>query len=152
MDIFEEDIDIDKKFIDYWRDILHDYVTRNNLKVKKVYEDFIDFLKEIDSQKISYNTFRLWVNGYAIAPSKKENLRYLAEFLDDKYMLENHELIFDEAVKLRTVNRNMGRKLSYIIKEIIQNTGFIDFDLLSFEEKNIYDLIKNSVYQVISVS
>ena len=152
MDIFEEDIDIDKKFIDYWRDILYDYVTRNNLKVKKVYEDFIDFLKDTDSQKISYNTFRLWVNGYAIAPSKKENLMYLAEFLDDKYMLENHELIFDEAVKLRTVNRNMGRKLSYIIKEIIQNTGLIDFDLLSFEERNIYDLIKNSVYQVISVS
>ena len=152
MDIFEEDIDIDKKFIDYWRDILHDHVTRNNLKVKKVYDDFIDFLKETDSQKISYNTFRLWVNGYAIAPSKKENLMYLAEFLNDKYMLENHELIFDEAVKLRTINRNMGRKLSYIIKEIIQNTGLIDFGLLSFEEKNIYDLIKNSVYQVISVN
>ena len=152
MDIFEENIDIDKKFIDYWRDILHDHVTRNNLKVKKVYEDFIDFLKETDSQKISYNTFRLWVNGYAIAPSKKENLRYLAEFLNDKYMLENHELIFDEAVKLRTINRNMGRKLSYIIKEIIQNTGLIDFDLLSFEERNVYDLIKNSVYQVISVN
>ena len=67
-------------------------------------------------------------------------------------MLENHELIFDEAVKLRSVNRNMGRKLSFIIKEIIQNTGLIDFDILSFEEKNIYDLIKNSVYQVISVN
>lgn len=120
------------------------------MKVRKVYDEYVSFLEnESNLDSISYNTFRLWANGFAIAPSNKEYLKSLGAFFEDEYLLEHYEEMDFEPNRLRTINRNMGRRLSKLIKNVIFNTNFIDYDILSFEERNIYNLIKNSIYQVI---
>ena len=43
----------------------------------------------------------------------------------------------------------MGKRLSFLIKEIIHNADSIDYVNLSFQERRIYDRIKNSIYQVV---
>lgn len=73
----------------------------------------------------------------------------LGKFLEDDEIIQNYKDMSAEAENLRNLNRTMGRKLSHIIKSIIQNSGMIDYNRLSMEERYIYDMIKNSVYQVV---
>ena len=150
-EIFDEDLDLNRNFIDYWRDLLFDYKNVHNLSFKKFHELYVSYFDERVSQcgPVSYQTFRLWVNGYTICPSNPYDLKVLSELFDDDYLASHYQEMIVEGNKLRNINRNMGRKLSGIIKNIIQNSAFIDYNMLSFEERNIYNQIKDSIYQVL---
>lgn len=150
-EIFDENIDLNRFFIDYWRDLLFDYKKIQKLSIVDLHKKYEEFFNENQSEygPVTYQTFRLWVNGYTICPSNPYDLKVLAELFDDEYLNDNYEEMYNEGVKLRNFNRTMGRKLSSIIKNIIQNSSFIDYNMLSFEERNIFEQIKNGVYQVI---
>lgn len=150
-EIFEEDLNLNRNFIDYWRDLLFDYKTVHNLSIRKLHDEYVSYFDESQSEygPVTYQTFRLWINGYTICPSNPYDLKVLSALFDDNYLASHYEDMIIEGNKLRNINRNMGRKLSGIIKNIIQNSAFIDYNMLSFEERNIYNQIKDSIYQVL---
>lgn len=158
MSIFDQEEFIDRELVNYWRDLLIDYKNSNNLSIKEVYKIYEDFTEKdktkhgVGSGPIGYQAFRQWIRGYIIAPSNVDDLKRLALMFDDVFLLKHSEEILKEAEKLRNLNRFMGRKLNFIIRTIIENSGEIDYNNLSFEEQDIFNIIKHSVYQVVSVN
>ena len=153
MNIFDQEEFIDRELVDHWKDSLVDYKNYNDLSIKEVYESYKDFaekdkLNDGGSGPIGYQAFRHWIRGYTIAPSNAEDLRRLALMMNDEFLLKHCEETLKEAEKLRNLNRVMGKKLNFIIKNIILNRGEIDYNNLSFEEQDLYNIIKDSLYQV----
>ena len=149
LDIFDEDEYIDRDFVDYWKDILSSYIESHDLNLREFYDVYKSYCDEKELHAMGYQTVRNWARGYIIAPKDPEDLKKLAIILNDTYILENYEDMHIEARKLRGLNMRMGRKLSSLIKDVILNTDSIDYGRLSFEERIIYNKIKNSIYQVV---
>ncbi len=149
LDIFDEDEYIDRDFVDYWKDILSNYIESHDLNLREFYDIYENYCIENDLHAMGYQTVRNWARGYIIAPKDPEDLKKLAIVLNDSYILENYEAMHIEARKLRGLNMRMGRKLSSLIKDVILNSDSIDFARLSYEERIIYKQIKDSIYQVV---
>ena len=148
-DIFNENESIDRDFVDYWKDQLSSFIESNKLSLKKFYDIYKEYNEENNLKPIGYQTVRNWARGYIISPNNPEELRKIANILNDEYLLENYLEMNEEAVNLRVLNMRMGRKLSSLIKNVIVNSDSIDYGRLSFEERIIYNKISNSIYQVI---
>lgn len=149
IEVFNEVDDIDRDLLNYWKDLLADYIYDNDLSVRAFHDIYKDYCIKTNQKDKTYNTILLWAKGYVIAPNNPEDLKILAEIFSDDYLLENYKFVYDEASKLRSFNIIMGRRLSFLIREIIHNADSIDYVHLSFQERRIYDRIKNSVYQVV---
>lgn len=149
IEVFNEVDDIDRGLLNYWKDLLADYIYDNDLSYRAFHNIYKDYCIKTNQNYKSYNAIRLWARGFVIAPDNPEDLKILAEIFSDDYLLENYKYVYEEANKLRSFNITMGRRLSFLIKEIIHNADSIDYVHLSFQERRIYDRIKNSVYQVV---
>ena len=149
IEVFDEVDDIDRDLLNYWRDLLADHIYDNKLSYRAFHNIYKDYCIKTNQNYKSYNSIRLWARGFVIAPDNPEDLKILAEIFSDDYLLENYKYVYEEANKLRNFNITMGRRLSFLIKEIIHNADSIDYVHLSFQERRIYDKIKNSVYLVV---
>ena len=148
-DIFNENESIDRDFVDYWKDQLSSFIESNKLSLKNFYDIYKEYNEDNDLKPIGYQTVRNWARGYVISPNNPEELKKIANILNDNYLLENYLAMNEEAVYLRALNMRMGRKLSSLIKNVIVNSDSIDYGRLSFEERIIYNKINNSIYQVV---
>ena len=149
LDAFNEDDFIDRELINYWKDILVDFIEKDNLSIKQFYNLYSNYCNKTGRKCRTYGTILNWVRGYTIAPSNQEDIKILAEMFEDDYLLENYQYVEDEASKLRNFNILMGRRLSSLIKSIIRNADSIDYSLLSLEERRIYDRVGSYIYEVI---
>ena len=149
LDAFNEDDFIDRELINYWKDILVDFIEKDNLSIKQFYNLYSNYCNKTGRKCRTYGTILNWVRGYTIAPSNQEDIKILAEMFKDNYLLENYQYVENEASKLRNFNILMGRRLSSLIKSIIKNADSIDYSLLSLEERRIYDRVGSYIYEVI---
>lgn len=149
LDLFDEDEYIDRDFTDYWKELLSRYIEDNELSLKNFYEIYKNYCTSNSENAMSYQTVRNWVRGYVIAPNNPNELKRLGIILNDEYLKDNYHAMHNEAKKLRGLNIRMGRKLSSLIKEVILNSTDINYSSLSYEERIIYNKIKNSIYQVL---
>ena len=149
LDLFDEDEYIDRDFIDYWKDLLSKYIEDKDLSLKGFYEIYKNYCINNSEKPMGYQTVRNWARGYVISPNNPKELKHLGFILGDDYLKENYNAMHNEARKLRGLNIRMGRKLSSLIKEVILNSEDINYSSLSYEERIIYNKIKNSIYQVV---
>ncbi|WP_304103409.1 hypothetical protein [Methanobrevibacter ruminantium] len=149
LEIFNEDEYMDRDFVDYWKDQLSSYIESNGLTIRSFYDLYRQYCDEHNVKGVGLQSIRYWTIGYVISPKNPDDLRKIGEIINDSYLLENYEAMNEEAVNLRSLNMRMGRKLSSLIKNVIINSDSIDYGRLSFEERIIYNKIKNSIYQVV---
>ena len=97
-------------------------------------------------------TIRNWLKGKNISPRDyKNDLVYLSRVMDDDFLLNNIEIMGEEFRKIKSMHIAMGRNLKSIMKSIIVDDFSLNYDSLSLEEQTMHNIIKNSVYKVISV-
>lgn len=143
IDIFGFDEDINRDLAYSWKDKILSYVKKNSLTTT-------DFHKQYKAKggKRGSQTVYTWLYGNAIAPIKANDIKVLGEAIGDDFLINHYNLINVEAKKIRSLNMTMGRKLRSIVKGIIVEKELIDFQSLSFEERIMYQRIKDSIYMV----
>ena len=102
--------------------------------------------------QMGIQTIRNWLKGKNISPRDyKNDLMYLSRVMDDEFLLNNIDVMGEEFRKIKSMHIAMGRNLKAIMKGIIVDDFSLNYDSLSLEEQTMHNIIKNSVYQVISV-
>ena len=147
IEIFKLEENIDKNLAEYWKDKISIFVEDNNLS----YEEFHELYKK-EGGKMGIQTIRNWLKGKNISPRDyKNDLVYLSKVMDDDFLLNNIDIMGEEFRKIKSMHIAMGRNLKAIMKSIIVDDFTLNYDSLSLEEQTMHNIIKNSVYQVISV-
>ena len=147
IEIFKLEENIDKDLADYWKNKISIFVEDNNLS----YEEFHELYKQ-EGGKMGVQTIKNWLKGKNISPRDyKNDLVYLAKVMGDDFLLNNIDIMGDEFRKIKSMHIAMGRNLKSIMKSIIVDDFSLNYDSLSLEEQTMHNIIKNSVYQVISV-
>lgn len=147
IEIFKLEENIDKNLADYWKNKISIFVEDNNLS----YVEFHELYKK-EGGKMGIQTIKNWLKGKNISPRDYQNdLVYLAKVMDDDFLLNNIDIMGDEFRKIKSMHIAMGRNLKSIMKSIIVDDFSLNYDSLSLEEQTMHNIIKNSVYQVISV-
>ena len=147
IEIFKLEENIDKNLAEYWKDKISMYAEENNLS----YDEFHELYKK-EGGKMGIQTIRNWLKGKNISPRDyKNDLVYLSRVMDDDFLLNNIEIMGEEFRKIKSMHIAMGRNLKSIMKSIIVDDFSLNYDSLSLEEQTMHNIIKNSVYKVISV-
>ena len=147
IEIFNLEENIDRYLADYWKDTLSLYVEKNDLS----YEEFHELYKKEGGKRV-LQTIKNWIDGLIIYPMDYRNeLVYLAKVMDDDFLLNNIDIMGGEFKKIISLRISMGKNLKPILKGIIFDDFLLDYDLLSFEEQTMHNIIENSVYQVVNV-
>ena len=147
IEIFKLEENIDKNLAEYWKDKISIYAEDNNLS----YEEFYELYKK-EGGKMGIQTIRNWLKGKNISPMDyKNDFVYLSRVMDDDFLLDNIDIMGEEFRKIKSMHIAMGRNLKSIMKSIIVDDFSLNYDSLSLEEQTMHNIIKNSVYQVISV-
>lgn len=147
IEIFKLEENIDKNLAEYWKDKISLFVEENNLS----YEEFHELYKK-EGGKMGIQTIRNWLKGKNISPRDyKTDLMYLSRVMNDEFLLNNIDVMGEEFRKIKSMHIAMGRNLKAIMKGIIVDDFSLNYDSLSLEEQTMHNIIKNSVYQVISV-
>ena len=147
IEIFKLEENIDKNLAEYWKDKISIFVEDNNLS----YDEFYELYKKEGGQ-MGIQTIKNWLKGKNISPRDyKNDLMYLSRVMDDDFLLNNIDIMGDEFRKIKSMHIAMGRNLKSIMKGIIVDDFSLNYDSLSLEEQTMHNIIKNSVYQVITV-
>ena len=147
IEIFKLEENIDKDLAEYWKNKISIFVEDNNLSHVEFHE-----LYKKEGGRMGDQTIKNWLKGKNISPRDYQNdLVYLAKVMDDDFLLNNIDIMGDEFRKIKSMHIAMGKNLKSIIKSIIVDDFSLNYDSLSLEEQTMHDIIKNSVYQVISV-
>ena len=147
IEIFKLEENIDKNLAEYWKDKISIFVEDNNLS----YEEFHELYKKEGGQ-MGIQTIKNWLKGKNISTRDyKNDLLYLSKVMDDDFLLNNIDIMGEEFRKIKAMHIAMGRNLKVIMKGIIVDDFSLNYDSLSLEEQTMHNIIKNSVYQVISV-
>lgn len=147
VEIFKLEENIDKNLAEYWKDKISIFVEDNNLS----YGEFHELYKKEGGQ-MGIQTIKNWLKGRNISTRDyKNDLLYLSKVMDDDFLLNNIDIMGEEFRKIKAMHIAMGRNLKVIMKGIIVDDFSLNYDSLSLEEQTMHNIIKNSVYQVISV-
>ena len=147
IEIFKLEENIDKNLAEYWKDKISIFVEDNNLS----YDEFHELYKK-EGGKMGIQTIKNWLKGKNISPRDyKNDLFYLSKVMNDDFLLNNIDIMGEEFRKIKSMHIAMGRNLKAIMKGIIVDDFSLNYDSLSLEEQTMHNIIKNSVYQVISV-
>ena len=147
IEIFKLDENIDKNLADYWKDKLSIFVEENNLS----YEEMHELYREVGGQ-LGLQTIKNWIKGYNISPGDYEKeLYYLSQVMDDDFLLNNISIMGDEFRKIKSLHIALGINLKSIMRSILVEDFSLNYDSLSLEEQTMYNIIKNSVYEVLNV-
>lgn len=111
----------------------------------------MSYIKKKGGQ-MGIQTIKNWLKGKNISTRDyKNDLLYLSKVMDDDFLLNNIDIMGEEFRKIKAMHIAMGRNLKVIMKGIIVDDFSLNYDSLSLEEQTMHNIIKNSVYQVISV-
>ena len=147
VEIFKLEENINKNLAEYWKDKISIFVEDNNLS----YGEFHELYKKEGGQ-MGIQTIKNWLKGRNISTRDyKNDLLYLSKVMDDDFLLNNIDIMGEEFRKIKAMHIAMGRNLKVIMKGIIVDDFSLNYDSLSLEEQTMHNIIKNSVYQVISV-
>ena len=147
VEIFKLEENIDKNLAEYWKDKISIFVEDNNLSYGEFYE-----LYKKEGGQMGIQTIKNWLKGRNISTRDyKNDLLYLSKVMDDDFLLNNIDIMGEEFRKIKAMHIAMGRNLKVIMKGIIVDDFSLNYDSLSLEEQTMHNIIKNSVYQVISV-
>lgn len=147
VEIFKLEENIDKNLAEYWKDKISIFVEDNNLSYGEFYE-----LYKKEGGQMGIQTIKNWLKGRNISTRDyKNDLLYLSKVMDDDFLLNNIDIMGEEFRKIKAMHIAMGRNLKVIMKGIIVDDFSLNYDSLSLEEQTMNNIIKNSVYQVISV-
>jgi hypothetical protein len=107
---------------------------REDVSVKKIHE-----LVRKEGSKITSAAFRNWIDDDDfIAPQDKENLLYIAAALNDSYLLNNIDDIFNKCKYVRSKHVQAGKILSGKLKNEIA----VELNKMKIEDRgNIYEPI-----------
>ncbi|MCY3867913.1 MAG: hypothetical protein OXG87_00075 [Gemmatimonadetes bacterium] len=75
--------------------------------------DLLAALQALGSSIAVSQTVEGWVQGLRLCPNDKEDLRRLAEVLNMDFVIQNYQLIFRAAERLRGKHRSWGRQLNH---------------------------------------
>lgn len=147
IEIFKLEENIDKNLADYWKNKLSVFVEDNNLS----YAEFHELYKN-EGGTVGIQTIKNWIKGKNISPRDYQNdLICLSKVMEDDFLLNNIDIMGEEFRKIKSLHIAMGRNLKMIMKNILVDDFSLNYDSLSLEEQTMHNIIKNSVYQVISV-
>ena len=135
---------INKRLLTMWKDKLRNFMEKQCLSCHQTHNKFIE-----TGGSISSSEFSNWAKGRVIAPDDSKHLFILGKMMDDDELIENYELISQEAEELRNVHKITGRKIRKIVKEILR--GELPHSELSYEESLLYEKVQNNIYRIIDI-
>ena len=136
---------INSELIEYWKIELINYITDNNMKYKRFYDEYVK-----NDGKRHYQTVLKWAKGEVIGPMDEEDLMIIGKTINDEFITDNYEVMMYEIEKIRSHHKHFGRKLKKIIREVM-SYGEINIADLNQEEYDIYKYIENGIYEVIKI-
>lgn len=147
IEIFKLEENIDKYLAEYWKNKISIFVEDNNLS----YAEFHELYKK-EGGEVGIQTIKNWLKGNTISPRDyQKDLICLSRVMGDEFLLNNIDIMGEEFRKIKSMHIAMGRNMKLIMKNILVDDFILNHDLLSLEEQTMYNIIKNSVYQVIGV-
>jgi len=145
VEIFGLKQSVDKHLIELWKERLIKFINMYNLSYQELYKLYIK-----NKGKRKYHTVLNWTKGNVLAPDDPVDIQIIGKILKDEEIIENYEIIYREANKLRNIHRIVGRKLRKIIKEVLR--GELDPTKLNYEEYAIYEKIESGFYEVVGIN
>jgi len=141
IDISGMEESVDKDLIESWKNKLNDFKKEHNLNI-------IEFKKYLQEHGIKKDkqTVRNWLNGIVLGPKYPKDILLIGKALNDIELIENYKIIEQEISIVRQIHRNMGKSLKKIIRDIFN--GDLDLSKLSYQEIELYESIKDGIYEV----
>lgn len=144
IEIFGLEDSINRHLLTIWRDKLRDFIDKQGMNARQAHRLF-----KQNGGSIGYQEFANWIKGSVFAPQNSEDLLILGRMIGDNDLIENYELVNQEAEDLRKIHKSTGRKVRKIIKEILR--GELNQSELSFEEYVLYGQIQNNIYRIVYI-
>ena len=144
IEIFDLEQTVDKYLIGLWKERLIKFIEEYDLS----YADFYRLYKGSGGER-EYQTVLNWAKGNVIAPERPNDLFAIGKILQDVEIIEDYQLIDREVSKVRSIHRNIGKKLRKIIREMMK--GGVDTTKLGYEEYALYERIEKGFYEVVEI-
>jgi len=144
IEIFDLEQTVDKYLIGLWKERLIKFIEEYDLS----YADFYRLYKGSGGER-EYQTVLNWAKGNVIAPERPNDLFAIGKILQDVEIIEDYQLIDREVSKVRSIHRNIGKKLRKIIREMMK--GGVDTTKLGYEEYALYERVEKGFYEVVEI-
>ena len=143
IDLSDVKYSINSSQVEYWKLEFLNYISANNLKYSEVYNIYCN--KGGDK---TYQTVMQWCKGEVLGPQSAEDLYIIGKILNNGFILNNYQSMFQQISLVRTSHRLVGRKLKKMIKSILTDE-YLDISSLNESEYLIYENIQNGIYQIV---
>ena len=116
----------------YWKKCLIEYMKKNSLDEKDVANIF-----SIHGQTITAIAITNWLNGNIIGPQNSNNLKIIAEIIDDKNLKSEIDTVIISCKQVRSIQVKIRKAIAKkIIASVISN---------DINDNDIYKLINNAI-------
>lgn len=119
-EVYGSDDFFDEMVINLWKDEVRNITFERGDK-KYLHQKY----KEIGGDR-SYGAFIKWLDLSVIAPQQAMDLKLLGKVLESESIISYYELIWEEAEKMRTLFRVVGRQFNKIIASIAKKNIILD--------------------------
>lgn len=116
----------------YWKKCLIEYMKKNSLDEKDVANIF-----SVHGQTITAIAITNWLNGNIIGPQNSNNLKIIAEIIDDKNLKSEIDSVIISCKQVRSIQIKIRKAIA---KKIIASVISNDID-----DNDIYKLINNAI-------
>ena len=134
---------INMSLVEYWKLEFLNYVESNNLKYTEIYDIYCN----LGGDK-TYQAVMQWCKGETIGPQSPDDLLIIGNILDNYFIMDHYQSIFQQISLVRTSHRLVGRKLKKMIKSILTDE-YLDVSSLNDREYLIYENIQNGIYKIV---
>ena len=134
---------INMSLVEYWKLEFLNYVESNNLKYTEIYDIYCN----LGGDK-TYQAVMKWCKGETIGPQSPDDLLIIGNILDNYFIMDHYQSIFQQISLVRTSHRLVGRKLKKMIKSILTDE-YLDVSSLNDREYLIYENIQNGIYKIV---
>lgn len=126
-----------------WKQNLHDYMSINNLSVRKLYE-----LPADKNLQVTEATIRMWMDedSHTIGPKDIESIKRIANLTNDIEMFQNANAYHDACSEIRKLRRNIMDKIAQAIMDRLTNK----LSSSDFIARVVYDKIE-SISQILEI-
>lgn len=141
IDISGMEESVDKELIETWKNKLNEFKREYNFNIIQ----FQKYLQEHGIKK-DKQTVRNWINGIVLGPQHPQDILLIGKAIDDIELITDWKMIEQEIAIVRKIHRNQGKMLKKIIRNILN--GDLNLSKLSHQEIELYESIKDGVYEV----
>lgn len=126
-----------------WKQNLHDYMSINNLSVRKLYK-----LPADKNLQVTEATIRMWMDedSHTIGPKDIESIKRIANLTNDIEMFQNANAYHDACSEIRKLRRNIMDKIAQAIMDRLTNK----LSSSDFIARVVYDKIE-SISQILEI-